>query len=218
MRCCSRREQIKTLVAVLTGLGLVGAVALGVAAQDDIFASLVQPLVVNVQQAVPVDVTLAVDLGDGEIVEVTTPITVAVAMQVKIDGSGVVAVTAGEAETPVVEVAQEEAQAVGGALVDSEERAYEIEAPDDIAVANVASSVNVLDMLEIIGEITNDGSDTLKYVQAIATLYDAEGNMLSVDTGFASVKEMAPGQTSPFQVMSMTAGDDVASYRLQVQP
>jgi hypothetical protein len=206
---------MKTLVTLVTGLVLVVVMVLGVAAQDGTLAGLVQPLVVSIEQAVPVDVTLAVEV-DGEVITVTTPITVAVAMQVKLDGAAVAAVTGGESKAPVVAVTQEETAA--GALVDGAGLTLEVTALEGVTVDNVTSSVNALDMLEIIGEITNDGGDPLKSVQLIATLYDAAGAMLGVDTGYASVKEIAPGQTSPFKIMSMTAGADVASYRLQVQP
>jgi hypothetical protein len=94
-------RSVAVLAAVVLAL-VFGAAALG---QDGLLAGLVQPLVVNIEQQVPVDVTLAVPLDDGSVVTATTPITVGIALQVKIDGAGVVSVEAEEAE-PKVEVVE----------------------------------------------------------------------------------------------------------------
>lgn len=90
------------------GLGVAVVVALlltvAVAAQTGA-GRLAQPLLVDVLQDVPTEVTLLVPLDGGEMVTVTTPLTVHVALQVSIDGAQVAAVKPLPAEAPAVTVA-----------------------------------------------------------------------------------------------------------------
>lgn len=106
-------------ILVLAGLLVLAAVGAAVG-QAGVLAGLVQPFVVNIEQQVPVEVTLALPMDDGTVITATAPITVGVSLQVKIDGAQVVAVTSGEAEpaaatveaAPAVVAASPESQAV----------------------------------------------------------------------------------------------------------
>lgn len=78
-------------------------------AQSGALAGLAQPVIVTVEQLVPVDVTLALPQDDGSVITTTAPLTVGVSLQIKIDGNQVVAVApAAEAEPAEVAVATEE--------------------------------------------------------------------------------------------------------------
>lgn len=75
-------------------------------AQSGVLAGLAQPVVVSIEQLVPVDVTLALPQQDGSVITTTAPLTVGVSLQIKIDGNHVVAVApAAEAEPAEVAVA-----------------------------------------------------------------------------------------------------------------
>ena len=82
-----KSPRVVAMAAAIMLVVIFGAVAFG---QDGLLAGLVQPLVVNIEQQVPVDVTLSVPLKDGSVITTTAPLTVGIALQVKIDGAGVV--------------------------------------------------------------------------------------------------------------------------------
>jgi hypothetical protein len=187
--------------------------------QTGILAGLVQPFVVNIEQQVPVEVTLALPMDDGTVITATAPITVGVSLQVKIDGAQVVAVTSAEAEPAAatieaVPVAEESA----GEGVDAEGRTYTLEPDEGIEIAGVNSSANPLGGIEVVGEITNVTEDNMGRVEINGTFYDIDGNVVIVETTYAALETLQPGQSSPFKIFSMGDAAKVASYKLQAQP
>lgn len=205
----------KWFVTIATSLVATLLVVGFAAAQNGAFAGLAQPIVVAIDQAVPADVTLAIPQDDGTILTTTVPITVGVNLQIAIDGAGIVSVEpAASAEEPVVDVEQIDPT---GDQIDSAGRPYSVEIPEAIALEQVESSTNVLEKLEIIGDLTNTGDQPLKYTELIVTLFDADGTILGVETTYAKLQTIEPGQTSPFRLMATAAGDDVASYRIQIE-
>ena len=93
--------------------------------------------------------TLAVlPMEDGTVVTTTAPITVGIALQVKIDGTGVTSVVAGEA-APVAASVHDATEADGQSsaaaespsdqLVDLEGIPYTVEAAKDIAILQIRS-------------------------------------------------------------------------------
>lgn len=100
-------------IGVLLTLAIVSAVA----AQTGALIGITRPFVVNIEQAVPVTLELAMAMEDGKIVTVTTPITVGVNLQVKVDGAQVVGVTMAKPEpTPVMAVKDIELPKVGNEI------------------------------------------------------------------------------------------------------
>ena len=79
-----RRATLITIITtVISTLFLVGLAA----AQTGAFAGLTQPLLVTVEQVVPVDVTVAIPQADDTVLTATVPLTVGVNLQIKIDGA-----------------------------------------------------------------------------------------------------------------------------------
>jgi hypothetical protein len=204
-----RTALVTVVTAALTTLLLVSLAA----AQTGAFAGLSQPLLVTVDQAVPADITLAIPQADGSVVTATAPITVGVNLQIKIDGAHVVAVAVAEADPASVSAAAGE---LAGELVDGSGIPYTSEAPDILRLEQVESAVNSLDRLEIYGDITNLDDDDLEYVEIIVTLYDQAGAIVGVETTFAKLSVIVPGQTSPFRLQSSIDADEIASYRIQI--
>lgn len=89
-------------------LSVAGLLALGLfvaaGAQMGEFVQLVRPVVVDVEQAVPVELVLALPVNDADVMTVTTPLTVNVGLRVVIEGPQVVTVTMLPADEPVVSV------------------------------------------------------------------------------------------------------------------
>lgn len=55
------------------------------------------------------------------------------------------------------------------------------------------------DFVDVAGNLTNDSGKTLRFVQVGATAYDADGNVISVDS-FVTTEPLEPGAIIPFSV------------------
>lgn len=207
------------LAAAVAAALLFGAGAL---AQDGLLAGLVQPLVVNIEQQVPVDVTLRLPLEDGTVVTATAPITVGIALQVKIDGAGVVAVTAGEAEPVAVAAeaapAQTEgrAEAAGGELVDLSGIPYTVQTDLPVTITQVRSQ-ETFGSTRLVGEIVNDGDEALQYITLMVNFYDAGGNLLDMGFGSVTADTLEPGESSGLTALSSVEYDKVARYTIEIE-
>lgn len=203
----------KVLYICAVAAVLTIAVAGLAVAQSGTFAGLAQPVIVTVEQAVPVEVVLALPQEDGTVLDMTAPLTVGVSLQVKIDGTGVVAVDAvGDSEAAVT-VATDDA-----ALVDGEGRAYTVDLPADIDLVQIESQENELGELAVIGEVQNTGAAALEYVEIVGTFYDEEGVIVWTESTYLDLEIVEPGQSSPFRMLLSVPAADVASYRIQAQP
>lgn len=204
--------------AVILGVALVLVLAATALGQGGQLAGLVQPQVVNIEQLVPVDVTLAVPLDDGSVVTVTAPITVGISLQVKIDGAGVVSVAAGEAEPETV-ATEEPAPAAadaGADFIDGSGLPYTVETDLPVSVTSVTSDAMLETMGSIVGEVRNDGDEELGTLQLSVRLYDADGGVLGLGTGYSTKDSIKPGGSSAFSVVAMVDLNDVASYAIEV--
>lgn len=205
-----------SLIVALMGVALLVVVVSGQSGNGGMF----QPFVINVTHEEPVTVVATTTTPAGDVVTVTTPITIGVDLRISVDGPGLVSVDSDGPTASAVEVviAAPVADPEGtDGFVDSSGRVYAVDAPAGIAVGQVQSKENILGS-EFFGRITNETDEPLEFVQVTVQALDADGVLLSVENGFASLSEIAPGQSSPFQVIGQTPFDDVASYIVQVEP
>jgi hypothetical protein len=71
---------------------------------------------------------------------------------------------------------------------------------------------------EITGRVTSGCADTVKLVQIIAAIYDAEGRLIGADFGYAELDELAPGGTSPFTLLlTRVNAAEAAAFKLLVE-
>ena len=207
-----KRTALVTIVtAAITTLFLVSLAA----AQSGAFAGMAQPILVAIDQTVPADVTLAIPQDDGTVLTTTVPITVGVNLQITIDGAQVVAIEPA-ADGDDADISVEALPVTDDEQVDGAGRTYTVELSEGLVLEQVESGENGLGGISIFGDITNTSDDKADTVAIIATLYDDAGTMLGVENTFAKLQEIEPGQTSPFQVLSMIDSGDVAGYRLQI--
>lgn len=207
-----KRTALVTIVtAAITTLFLVSLAA----AQSGAFAGMAQPILVAIDQTVPADVTLAIPQDDGTVLTTTVPITVGVNLQITIDGAQVVAIEPA-ADVDDADISVEALPVTDDEQVDGAGRTYTVELSEGLVLEQVESGENGLGGISIFGDITNTSDDKADTVAIIATLYDDAGTMLGVENTFAKLQEIEPGQTSPFQVLSMIDSGDVAGYRLQI--
>jgi hypothetical protein len=70
---------------------------------------------------------------------------------------------------------------------------------------------------EIIGELTNNGTDTADFVQVTATFHNAAGNIVGTDFTYTDPSSIQPGDTVPFTLLvSEESVDDATTYSLRV--
>lgn len=193
------------VVSIVVGavlLALAGVV--GVAAQAS-FRLL--PTVVTVNQVVPTNVTLT-GVVNGQAVTLTAPVNVTVAMQIKLESTGATVAGQPGASAPIV--------ATPTTQRDARNIPYRVDTRPPLALLSATSNVNGLGWVEIVGEIQNTGAETLQYVKAVVTLYK-DGKVVDTTDGYASLDQLAPGQSSPFQAISTLEDSQVNAYMIQLQ-
>ena len=62
-----------------------------------------------------------------------------------------------------------------------------------------------LPQYHIVGEVQNNGSETAKFVEVSATLYDSNNKVIGTESTFTKPSEIDPGQKAPFEI---TVGTD----------
>ena len=62
-----------------------------------------------------------------------------------------------------------------------------------------------LPQYHIVGEVQNNGTQTAKFVQVSATLYDRNNKVIGTDFSFTNPSDIDPGQKAPFEI---TVGTD----------
>lgn len=210
----------RSVLSVGIALVAVVALAVAVAGQDGVGSGLFEPFAIHVTHEELVTVVATTTTAAGKVVTVTTPLTLGVDLRIDVMGPGLVSMesdgpTASSVEVVVAEPVKAPAGTEG--FVDSSGRVYAVDAPAGIVVGQVQSKENVFGS-EFFGRITNESDESIEYVFVTVQALDADGTLLSVDNGAASLDEIAPGQASPFQVLSQTSYNDVHSYIVQVEP
>lgn len=213
-----KRTILVTIVTTTVTTLLLAGLAI---AQTGSFAGLAQPILVTIEQAVPVDVTVAIQQADDTVVTATVPLTVGINLQIKIDGASVVAVEpAADAEPAVVAaetvVNEQESAPEDGQLLDAAGIPYAVQAPDDLVITQVTSK-STFNSTSIVGQIENVGDQTYSFIILSAPLYDADGVLLDVGGGAASTSELAPGKKTAFTILATVPYGNVASYELQIE-
>ncbi len=87
--------------------------------------------------------------------------------------------------------------------------------PAALAVTSATSSFNVFGWYEVVGEVRNTGSTLARYVQVVATFYDASGAVIDTSSSYTNPSDISPASAAPFKVWS-TKGSSVARYKLVV--
>ena len=53
----------------------------------------------------------------------------------------------------------------------------------------------------IVGEVQNNGTDTAKFVEVSATLYDSSNQVIGTDFTFTKPSTIEPGMKAPFEIL-----------------
>lgn len=110
------------------------------------------------------------------------------------------------------------AAAVPVEAVDGAGRAYRAEGAGGLVFGQVTSMADGDGRLRVVGELHNAGQEEARLVIVLATLYGADGLLRDTASGVVDLTVLAPGGTSPFDVRTEVAADDVGRYVLRVNP
>jgi Na+-transporting methylmalonyl-CoA/oxaloacetate decarboxylase gamma subunit len=67
----------------------------------------------------------------------------------------------------------------------------------------------------LVGEVLNTTDDSLRFIEVLATFYDAAGQVTGTGSTFAELGIVEPGSTAPFKLTTLGA-PDIARYDLRV--
>jgi hypothetical protein len=72
---------------------------------------------------------------------------------------------------------------------------------------------------EIVGEVISNGSEVADFAEATASFYDANGQIVGTEYGFADPSTVQPGMKSPFSIIvtGETISNEAASYSITLQ-
>lgn len=195
------------VAGLAAGVGLLSAV--GLFAQDNPL-SLMQPLVIDIRQAVPVVADVAFTDGDSVITE-TLPLTVNVALQVSI--AGPLAITVTSETTPTVTTVaqtgnrQEQTDDLGL------DYTFEIDSPD-LTISEWTAYETPNGWLQFAGEATlADDAEPIETIDCVARLYKA-GKLVKVVEILNVGYNLEPGGSTRFIGDPIVTPDDVDSYEV----
>ena len=86
----------------------------------------------------------------------------------------------------------------------------------DLVISGDSSSKDSIGYLHIQGEVQNTGTEPATFVELIATLYDADGNVVGVGFTYTSLDTIPAGGASPFDVI-IESRPGFDHYEIQVQ-
>jgi len=95
------------------------------------------------------------------------------------------------------------------------ETAAPTEAVDDVTFQGVTGYLASTGSYYLVGEVLNRTTDTLRFVEVLATFYDGNGQVMGTSSTFTELSSIGPGGTAPFK---MTAPDlsQLGRYELEV--
>lgn len=202
----------KTVYVSLLSVALLVGIVFGVAAQND-FTTLFSPFVVDIEQSAPVEVSVIVPMESGEIITATVPMTVSIALRVSVEGPNMATVNLLDKADPVVSINEAE---IESQLVDASGTPYVVEAPESLTVLQAQSTKDRYGNYVIIGEVENTGNSAIKYGKAIVTLYDAQGQIVVVETTYLHIDNLEPGKKSTFEARFGDKVAGIGSYSIRL--
>ena len=88
-------------------------------------------------------------------------------------------------------------------------------------ILSQSSYVDNIGSMHIVGEVLNQALVTAEFVKIIATIYNANGQVIGTDFTYADPSDLAPGQRAPFDII-VSEGSvpmyQMSSYGLTVDP
>jgi len=192
------------LVAIISGALLIGVV-FGVAAQSEL-TGYFAPFVVDIEQQVPVEVSVAVPVEGGDSFTATVPMTVNVALRVSVEGPNVVSVEPLEETEPEVAIATATPQPASSASQATLPGTYGI--GDAFSLGDVTVTVNSAEMVE--GGSFNTPDPGMKFLAVDISMENKGNEAIGVGRFMPKLKD-STGQLYSIDLMATTAAGTIPS-------
>ncbi|HZG68692.1 MAG TPA: FxLYD domain-containing protein [Herpetosiphonaceae bacterium] len=88
-------------------------------------------------------------------------------------------------------------------------------APSEVKILSSSSYVDSEGYLWIVGEVQNDTSQNVEFVEIVASLFDGD-TLLVTESTYTDLRILRPGQRAPFSVLVATPPSGYDRYTLQV--
>ncbi|WP_091828963.1 FxLYD domain-containing protein [Methanohalophilus halophilus] len=89
--------------------------------------------------------------------------------------------------------------------------------PYENVIIKSHTSDNDGDYFEVVGEVQNDGEETVEYVKIIGTFYNEDDIVIGKDYSYSTLDIITSGDTSPFELSSFPQTINPSRYDLQTQ-
>lgn len=211
----------RTRILILVGIAFLALLVVTLPAIAQEGQAVLEPLVIKVEQQVPAQAEVQIPDGNGGTTSATIPLTLDVALQVKIQGDEVSLTGTGEMPEAIVSVAEGpvETTDMAGVKVTIENQA-------GVSVLQI-NSRDMLGGFYAEGIVINGSERTVSAAELAATFYNAAGEVLGYQTGQLGFTGMGldkvpPGAMAPFIISPGLSGGVDASqvdhYEVEVKP
>jgi len=204
---------MKRILYPLTGAIIcAGILALNALAQSDIVARFT-PFLIDVTQAVPIDVTVTLPNADGEPITTTVPLTVSVNLQVRVESP--YSVTVITPTTPTVDITPIESAAT---LTDDLGLPYQLLSIDTgLRIIEWTAYRDSNNNLNFAGELRNISIDKrFSLAEIVVRLYRADGTILEIEDLSAGGRWVEPDETIRFDGWNNANITQIAHYTIKI--
>jgi len=213
----------KSTMPMMIVIGLLGIFGAGIAlGQDDgqvqNLLARIKPMLVQIEQTIPITLTIEVPISETETTTLTVPAVVDLNLEISIADTVSSSVQVVSVTNPAL-VTVSELLETGGNLVDNNDIPYTVENAEDVELIQWVTEENSIEWTTITGELRNTNEErSIDSVKITATLYDSDGKLLDVISGYSSLETIVPGQTSPFELYSIEIDfSQLGRYLVQVE-
>ena len=88
-------------------------------------------------------------------------------------------------------------------------------AEGDVLFQGVTDYVAATGTYYVVGEVVNTTEDNLRFVEVLASFYDAEGQLVGTGSTFTELNIVEAGGSAPFRLATLDPPPSVASYKLR---
>ena len=83
-------------------------------------------------------------------------------------------------------------------------------------IVSQSEYVDSVDYAHVIGEVKNEGQQSLTSIEVTVTFYNSQGGVVATAPAFVMMEILVPGQRAPFDALTSATGLNIASYKVQI--
>ena len=148
----------------------------------------------EVQQSVPVSLSITVPTEGGEPLHVTVPLTINLTLSVSVVADGQVASVAVESGGGTVDVFEDR-------LVDVNGIPYTLEEPGELEILQASTNSDSFGNFAVIGQFKNISKQPIEAPGVVVNLYDRKGRILATEMTIAPINILRPGKSTSFEAV-----------------